>query len=48
MAVGRSIGLLDQNSRVISGAQLELMGDGELIEALDDTNVFARVSPHIR
>jgi len=46
MAVGRSIGLLDQQSRVISGAQLEQMGNDELIKALDDTNVFARVSPH--
>jgi Ca2+-transporting ATPase len=46
MAVGRSIGLLAPGNRVISGAELEQMDDVELVKALDNTDAFARVSPH--
>jgi Ca2+-transporting ATPase len=44
--VAEKVGLLDAGEkRVITGDMLESMSDGDIIEALKDTRVFARVLP---
>jgi Ca2+-transporting ATPase len=44
-AIGEELGMTSENSRVISGAELESMSDAELDAAVKETSVFARVSP---
>ncbi|HML20157.1 MAG TPA: cation-translocating P-type ATPase [Aggregatilinea sp.] len=44
-AIAREIGLLRENGRVIQGVELEAMSDGDLALAIEDVDVFARVSP---
>lgn len=44
-AIGQSIGLLDADGTVITGAELQEMDDEELVRRIDDVDVFARVSP---
>ena len=44
-AIGKSIGLLAPGRRVLPGAELERMDDAALVKALDNTDIFARVSP---
>jgi magnesium-transporting ATPase (P-type) len=43
-AIGRQIGLRNPD-RVLTGADLESMGDAELATAVVDTDIFARTSP---
>ncbi len=44
-AIAKQIGLLREDGRVVSGAELEQMSDEELLNAIDTVDVFARVSP---
>jgi len=44
-AIGAELGMTSENGRVISGAELEAMSDAELDVAVNETSVFARVSP---
>jgi Ca2+-transporting ATPase len=43
-AVARELGLLN-NGRVVSGAELEAIGDEELLRIVEDVDVYARASP---
>ncbi|HEY0938643.1 MAG TPA: cation-translocating P-type ATPase [Steroidobacter sp.] len=42
--IARELGITD-NGRTLAGAQIQKMSDDELVEALRDTSVFARVNP---
>lgn len=46
LEIARQLGIVnDENNRVISGGELELLNSEGLTEAVSSTNVFARVSP---
>lgn len=45
LAIARQLGIARDKSQCISGAELELMEDGELKRRIHNTSVFARVSP---
>ncbi len=44
-AIAESIGLLRPGHKVLTGAQLDLIDDKQLIAEVEQTDVFARVSP---
>jgi Ca2+-transporting ATPase len=44
-AIAETIGLLQHGRNVMTGAQLDALSDRELKQAIEDTAVFARVSP---
>ena len=44
-AIAESIGLLQPGHKVLTGAQLDLIDDEQLIAEVEQTDVFARVSP---
>jgi Ca2+-transporting ATPase len=44
-AIAREIGLLREGGEVITGKQLQGMGDDELVGHIEQVDVFARVSP---
>lgn len=44
-AIAKEIGILEVNSKVLEGVDLDGMSDGELDAVINDTSVFARVSP---
>ena len=44
-AIAQTIGLLQHGRSVLTGAQLDALSDAELQEVIEDTAVFARVSP---
>ncbi|GIO10731.1 calcium-translocating P-type ATPase, SERCA-type [Cohnella xylanilytica] len=44
-AIARELGILPKGGRVLSGADLSAMDDGELDKLADDVYVYARVSP---
>lgn len=44
-AIARELHILPDNGRVMTGAELEASSDEELIDLVNDTYVFARVSP---
>ena len=44
-AVAETIGMLRHGRKVMTGAQLDAISDEELKQAIEDTSVFARVSP---
>ncbi len=44
-AIGRSIGLLAPGHKALSGSDLDTLDDNALMETLDTTDAFARVSP---
>lgn len=44
-AIARQVGILVGAERVLTGAEVELMSDAELDAVIDETAVFARVSP---
>lgn len=44
-AIGKELGFLDASSQAITGAQLDSMPDGKLLEEIGNYHVFARVSP---
>jgi P-type Ca2+ transporter type 2C len=45
VAIAREIGLLRPQGKVLTGAQLDLMQDDELVQMVNDVDVYARVSP---
>jgi len=44
-AIAETIGMLQHRTNVMTGAQLDAMSDEELKDVIEDTAVFARVSP---
>ncbi len=44
-AIAREIGILDENSKVLAGSDLDGLSDSELDHVINDAAVFARVSP---
>ncbi|MBS7656555.1 HAD-IC family P-type ATPase [Candidatus Bathyarchaeota archaeon] len=44
-AIAKEIGILEGNSKVFTGAELDAMSDDELDAVIEETSVFARVSP---
>ncbi len=48
LAVGRILGLCDSNSDALTTVDLEEMSEVEFDEALDNVNVFARISPEMK
>ncbi len=44
-AIARDLGIIQQSENAITGAQLDKMDDTELLKKLEQTSVFARVSP---
>ncbi len=44
-AIAEEIGLKREDSRVVTGAELERMSDEELVNDIDNIDVFARVNP---
>ncbi len=44
-AIAGEIGLLREDGKVVTGAELETTPDGDLAAMIDDVDVFARVSP---
>jgi P-type Ca2+ transporter type 2C len=44
-AIARDLGIIQQSENAVTGAQLDKMDDAELLKKLDQTSVFARVSP---
>lgn len=44
-AVAREVGLLEPGGKVLTGAELETLGDHEIAEIIEDVNVCCRVSP---
>jgi len=45
VAIGKEIGLLHDDDRALTGAQLDQMDEGELEQIIEDVAVYARVSP---
>ncbi len=44
-AIARQIGLVN-TGRVVTGADIDAMGDAELVEVAEASDIFARTSPH--
>lgn len=44
-AIGKEIGLLDKDSKAITGAEIDEMTDEEFSKIVEEINVFSRVSP---
>ncbi len=44
-AIALEIGLIEEKSRVITGAELEKMSDAQLVKCIEDVHVYARASP---
>jgi len=44
MAIARELGLWDAKARALTGAEVEVLSDAALAEAVDDVRVFARVT----
>jgi len=45
VAIARDLGLMTENSGVLSGSELDKMPDEELFNKVENTSVYARVSP---
>ncbi|MDD2431814.1 MAG: cation-translocating P-type ATPase [Firmicutes bacterium] len=45
LAIGKQIGLADEEDRVLTGTELSAMSDKDLKEAVETVNIYARVSP---
>ena len=45
MAIARRIGIMDEKTQALTGAELNAIDDGELSRRLDSISVYARVSP---
>ena len=45
-AIGRAIGLFQRGDQIVTGAELEKMGDEELLKKVEKIRIYARVSPH--
>ncbi len=46
VAVAKHLGILPPNGKIVAGSELDRMGDIELENAVNETYVFARVSPY--
>jgi Ca2+-transporting ATPase len=46
MAIAKKLGIADGNGEVLTGKELEEIGDSELFERVKSLSVYARVSPH--
>lgn len=44
--VARRVGILREGNEVLEGEELNKLSDNELLDLLDNTTVYARVSPH--
>ncbi|MEI7848319.1 MAG: HAD-IC family P-type ATPase, partial [Chloroflexota bacterium] len=44
-AIAEAIGLLRPGKKVMTGAELDAISDADLVKVIEDTDVFARVSP---
>ncbi len=44
-AIGKEIGLIDEDDKVIKGSELDHLNESELDEIVEITSIFARVSP---
>lgn len=44
-AIGKELEMLEKNSKVLTGAELEKIDDGEFEKIIDDVQVYARVFP---
>ncbi|MFO7572354.1 MAG: HAD-IC family P-type ATPase [Gaiellaceae bacterium] len=44
-AIARELGMLDDDGRLVTGAELEAMSDEDLARDIEDIRVFSRVSP---
>ncbi len=44
-AIAKSLGILQENHRAITGSELDMMQEEELMKNIDDIDVYARVSP---
>ncbi|WP_100404084.1 cation-translocating P-type ATPase [Bacillus sp. FJAT-42315] len=44
-AIGRDIGLMEENDLAVTGQELDVMSEAELDQKLDKISVYARVSP---
>jgi Ca2+-transporting ATPase len=44
-AIARDLGIISQNENAVTGAQLDQMDDAALLKKVEQTSVFARVSP---
>ena len=44
-AIAEAIGLLRPGKKVLTGAELDAIDDAQLVNVIEDTDVFARVSP---
>lgn len=44
-AIARELGMIDENSKVLTGTELDAMSDEELISVANQVSVYARVSP---
>lgn len=45
VAIAKDLGLMNENSGVLTGSELDKISDEELYEKVDTTSVYARVSP---
>lgn len=45
VAIARELNLMDENDGVLSGQEIDAMSDEELLKAVENTSVYARVSP---
>jgi len=44
-AIGKELGIIEQDTQAISGEEIDQLSDQEFLDKVKDTNVFARVSP---
>jgi len=44
-AIARELGMIDENSKVLTGTELDSLSDEELISVANQVSVYARVSP---
>lgn len=44
-AIARELGMIDEGSKALTGAELDSMSDEQLISVANDVSVYARVSP---
>ena len=44
-AIGKDLGLMEDLTRVVTGQEIETMGDEELARAVRESNIFARTTP---
>lgn len=45
VAIGRDLGLMDENAEVLTGADLDKISDEELMNRIENISIYARVSP---